>query len=200
MEVLILSKTGPGVNGAFVGGMVLETKQNIRLLSRVPQEDYQIGDVWDLDFTTVEGRKDPHNEDVLVISGSFVRSIDNIRQFIIASGVRIWRGPIDQLYGGRLLWAEAGAGYVSELQHSVPIHSEGFWINDKPLNYEPDGHYLYLSVHSHGKKHKLKYKGLADPPRTIKPHTLLRVSLAGWWKPEGSIDEKRCYLLLAGWY
>jgi ATP-dependent DNA helicase RecQ len=207
MEVLILSKTYLGLNNVFVGGMVLENKQFIRLLNPDGwhpywDTEYQIGQVWDIDFRKVENLQKPHNEDVIVESQSPtpIRSIDNLSQFILQSDVHIWRGSIDHLFDSRLLWAEAGAGYISDFQHNIPAHSEGFWINDKPLNYEQDGHYLYLSVHSRGSKRKLKYKGLAPPRASIPAHTLLRVSLAKWWKPDGSVDEKRCYLLLSGWY
>jgi hypothetical protein len=205
MEVLILSKTYLGGNNVFVGGMVLESKQYIRLLNPdgwhpYLDTEYQIGQVWDIDFQKVEILRDPHNEDVIVKSQSHIRSIDNLSGFILQSGVRIWRGSIDHLFDSRLLWAEAGAGYISELQRNIPTHSEGFWVNDKQLNYERDGHYLYLPAHRHGSKRKMKYKGLAQPRASIPAHTLLRVSLARWWKPEGSVDEKRCYLLLSGWY
>ena len=205
MEVLILSKTYLGGNNVFVGGMVLENKQYIRLLNPdgwhpYLDTEYQIGQVWDIDFQKVENLSDPHNEDVIVESQSYIRSIDDLSGFILQSGVRIWRGSIDHLFDSRLLWAEAGAGYISELQRNIPKHSEGFWINDKQINYEQDGHYLYLPAYRHGSKRKMKYKGLAQPRASIPAHTLLRVSLARWWKPEGSVDEKRCYLLLSGWY
>jgi hypothetical protein len=29
---------------------------------------------------------------------------------------------------------------------------------------------------------------------------LVRVSLAGWWKPDDSDIEPRCYLQLSGWF
>jgi hypothetical protein len=206
MEVLILSKTELNDNNVIVGGMVLEDKQSVRLLNAegwhpCSDTEYQVGQVWEIDFLKPGSNRDPHNEDVIVQSPKrYIRSIDNLAQFIRQSGVTIWRGSIDHLFGNQLLWAEAGAGYISGLKRILPKQSEGFWVNDRPLNYERDGHYLYLTAHGKAEKKKLKYKGLIPPPASIPAHTLLRVSLARWWAPEGSIDEKRCYLLLSGWY
>jgi hypothetical protein len=205
MEVLILSKSYLGGNNVFVGGMVLESKQNIRLLNSdgwhpYLDTEYRIGQVWDIDFQKVENLRDPHSEDVIVKSQFYLRSIDNLSKFIQQPGMRIWRGSIDHLFDSRLLWAEAGAGYITELQRNIPTSSEGFWINDRQINYEKDGHYLYLPGTRYGTNRKMKYRGVAAPLPSIPANTLLRVSLARWWKPEGSVDEKRCYLLLSGWY
>ena len=200
-----MSKTYLSANNVFVGGMVLENKENIRLFNadgRLPYSntEYEIGQIWDIDFQKVKDLRAPHNEDVIVNSQSYIRAIDNMSGFIKNSGVRIWRGSMDRLFDSRMLWAEAGAGYISELQRNIPTSSEGFWISDRQLNYEPDGHYLYLPSTRYGSKRKMKYKGLPRPPRSIPADALLRVSLAKWWKPEGAVDEKRCYLLLSGWY
>ena len=111
-------------NNAFVTAMVLETNQYIRLLGPdgwlpYPHSEYQIGQIWDIGFKKARTTQDPHNEDVIVLSHSYLRSIDNISAYILQSGVRIWRGSIDHIFDSRLLWAEAGAGYISELQRNV---------------------------------------------------------------------------------
>ena len=205
MEALILSKSYMRGNNAFVTAMVLETKQYIRLLGPdgwlpYPHSEYQIGQIWDIGFKKARTTQDPHNEDVIVLSHSYLRSIDNISAYILQSGVRIWRGSIDHIFDSRLLWAEAGAGYISELQRNIPNHSEGFWVNDKPLNFERDGHYVYLNLHRRGSKQKLKYKGMDQPSAQIPIHSLLQVHLGWWWQPADLADEKRCYLLLSGWH
>ena len=48
----------------------------------------------------------------------------------------------------------------------------------------------------------LKYVGEESPIKVIPAGTLVRVSLARWWRPEDSEPnfEKRCYLQLSGWY
>ncbi len=155
MEVLILSKTYLGGNNVFVGGMVLENKQYIRLLNPdgwhpYLDTEYHIGQVWDIVCKKVENLIDPHNEDVIVRSQSYIRSIDDLSGFILQSGARIWRGSIDRLFDSRLLWAEAGAGYISKLHRNIPKHSKGLWIDDKQINYERDGPYLYQTAKRNG--------------------------------------------------
>jgi hypothetical protein len=44
----------------------------------------------------------------------------------------------------------------------------------------------------------ISYVGSVDPLDTIEPGSLIRLSLAHWWKPEDSDDEERCYLQLSG--
>ncbi len=44
----------------------------------------------------------------------------------------------------------------------------------------------------------ISYVGSAEPLETIEPGSLIRLSLAHWWKPEDSVDDERCYLQLSG--
>ena len=48
----------------------------------------------------------------------------------------------------------------------------------------------------------LKYVGEESPIKVIPAGTLVRLSLARWWRPEDSEPnfEERCYLQLSGWY
>ena len=48
----------------------------------------------------------------------------------------------------------------------------------------------------------LKYVGEESPIKVIPAGTLVRLSLARWWRPEKSEPnfEERCYLQLSGWY
>ena len=53
-------------------------------------------------------------------------------------------------------------------------------------------YYLYGS-------YRIKYVGFQTPLDCIPQGTVLRMSLANWWK-KGDSDEERCYLQLSGWY
>ena len=44
----------------------------------------------------------------------------------------------------------------------------------------------------------ISYVGSDEPLNTIEEGSLIRLSLAHWWKPEDSDDEERCYLQLSG--
>lgn len=203
METLILSKTHFG-NSVCVGGMVLKNKQYVRLLNPGGRYQYadtklSIGDVWDIDFKESDDIVEPHVEDVIINSKRFVRTIDGLSQYILKSGVTIWRGPVTEIFDSKLIWAGTGVGYLSENKPDYPKNSVGFWLSDKPLTYDNDEHYVY-SAKTRPFERKLKYKGIPEAIETIPANTLLRVSLPKWWKHPDSDLEKRCYLQLSGWY
>jgi hypothetical protein len=198
MEVIILSKTHFG-KMVCVGGMVLNTNQYVRLLNpggwyQYADTEFDIGDIWDIKFIPSKDLKAPHVEDVIIQSKSYVKSIDNITDFVLKSGAPIWKGSINNIFDGKIIWAKTGSGFLSIDVPNYPSHSVGFWLSDKPLHFE-DNHYIYPV----GNK-KLIYKGLPDAVDPIPANTLIRVSLPKWWKPKDSDVEERCYLQLSGWY
>jgi hypothetical protein len=202
MEVLILSKTEFG-NNVCVGGVVISTNQYVRLLNpggwyQHADTDFDIGDIWNISFISNSELKEPHNEDVIIHSKSYVRKIDNLTDFVLKSKMPIWKGHIDNIFENKLNWAKSGAGYLSANHHNYPTHSVGFWISDKSLYFEND-HYIYPTGNISSNR-KLKYKGLSTSINPIPANTLIRVSLAKWWKPENSDVENRCYAQLSGWY
>jgi len=206
MEVLILSKTHFGKTGSHVcvGGMVLKNNEYVRLLNpggwyQYFDTEFKIGDIWDINFVKSSSIVEPHNEDVIIQSKKYIKHLTDITQYILKSGVKIWRGSVNNIFDSKLLWASTGTGYLSENHPNYPDHSVGFWISDKPLTYDDDEHYLYPTGNQFLKR-KLKYKGIPEAIETIPSQTLLRVSLPKWWKPETSDVEKRCYLQLSGWY
>lgn len=201
MEVLILSKTHFG-NNVCVGGMVLTNNQYVRLLNpggwyQFADTQFDIGDIWNIDFSLSNSIREPHNEDVIIRSQTYIRSINNITNFILQRGLPIWRGSINNIFDGKLNWAHSGAGFLSTNIEDYPSHSVGFWMSDRPLRYDNE-HYFYPINNFISKK--LKYKGIPQPIDAIPPNVLLRVSLAKWWKPTDSDIEERCYVQLSGWY
>ncbi|MFT3825125.1 MAG: hypothetical protein QM731_14475 [Chitinophagaceae bacterium] len=201
MDVLILSKTHFG-NNVCVGGMVLRNNQYVRLLNpggwyQYADTEFNIGDIWDINFTISTSISEPHNEDVIINSKTYVSRVNNITQYILDQDVTIWRGSINNIFEGKIQWANSGAGFLSANFPDYPAHSIGFWLSDKPLSYNDDHYFYPTSILS---RKKLKYKGLPDPIPAIPANTLLRVSLAKWWKPANSELEERCYLQLSGWY
>src|ERR1700761_6503866 len=108
MEVLILSKTHFGSNNVCVGGVVLKSKQYVRLLKpdgRYPYADtkFEIGQVWDIDFKVSDKIVEPHNEDVLIRSQTYTRVIPNLAQYILDSDLPIWRGPVTRIFDSKLI-------------------------------------------------------------------------------------------------
>ncbi len=201
MEVLILSKTRYGNTQVCVGGICLVNKQFIRLLNQggyyqSADTKFNIGDIWDINFTVNSNRREPHNEDVTIHNYNFVRKIYQLETYIKNMGVPIWQNNISNIFEGKILWQRNGKGYFSENVSNYPSHSVGFWISDVDLSYS-NGSYLY---ENNGISRQMVYKGSEVPLEVIPKGRLIRLSLAKWWKPNDSDIEARCYLQLSGWY
>jgi hypothetical protein len=202
MEVLITSKTHKG-KAACVGGMLIESIEFVRLLNsgnwdQYADTDFEIGDIWDIDFVQREDVDPPHIEDVIIGRKKYLREIKNLSDFILNSGVTIYRGSPNRIFNGLLNWTGNGSGYIDN-KENLPANSVGFWISDKDLELN-DKHYLYPPDNPFMKTKKIRYVGFDPPIDAIPTGTLIRVSLARWWKPEDSDIEERCYLQLSGWY
>ncbi len=201
--VLILSKTQMNNGQVCVGGLTTRGRY-VRLLdsngNNQPQDtDFMPLQAWDIDYIVRANSIPPHVEDVLVQSrtrkGSLKKEV-TIKEFIEKRDVPIWRGSPDILFDGLVKWTPSGSGYIDK--ESIPSHSVGFWISDKPLTRkEYNGtRYQYPSA-SEGRS--IKYKGLEKPISIIPAGTLIRVSLARWV----TFDENegpKCWLQLSGWY
>ena len=87
MEVLILSKTKYGTTQVCVGGICVNNKQFVRLLNQggfyqPADTKFNIGDIWDVSFTSVTTKREPHNEDVIIHSYKFIRKIYPLETYI----------------------------------------------------------------------------------------------------------------------
>jgi len=204
MEILITSKTHKG-KAACVGGMILNNNQFVRLLNpgnwdQYADTDLDIGDVWEISFQKREDVEPPHIEDVIIQTKKYLRKTENISEFIINCGVTIYQGSPSTIFNGMLGWTGNGNGYIGN-KENLPKNSVGFWISDKDLKLdEDDKHYLYPSDNPFVRTKRFPYVGFEDKVDIIPAGTLMRLSLARWWKPENSEINERCYLQLSGWY
>jgi len=199
MEVLILSKTHVGAN-ACVGGIVIENLLPVRLHNGINtyqpgNTEFEIGQIWDLDFNN---RPDspPHVEDVIILNRRFVRTVDNIRNFILDRCI-IWRGGPHVLFNEMVKWTGNGSGFINA--DNIPPNSVGFWISDRDLAFE-NSYYSYPPPTRFHTRKRLSYVGFTEPVGVIQAGTLIRVSLAKWWRPKDANVENRCYVQLSGWY
>jgi hypothetical protein len=202
MEVLITSKTHKGKN-ACVGGLVVNSGQFVRLLNEgnwdpSAENEFNIGDIWNIRFTPREDIEPPYVEDVVIHYKSFQRKIENISAFIINSGVEIFRGSPYSIFNGFIRWTGSGSGFVAD-KNDLPPNSVGFWISDKDLILN-DKHYEYPYQNIYVQNKRFRYVGYDAPVKIIPEGTPIRVSLARWWKPDDADFEERCYLQLSGWY
>lgn len=203
-RVLIVAKTHMK-SGVCLGGLTRAQNRGVRLLPpnrpHYPADtQFEVGQVWDMEFHNAAGVEPPHVEDVFVTREKFVAQVPNIREILLAR-IHPWQGGPEQLYDG-LLRISGGKGYISE-HNAIPAMSTGFWIADQPLNLK------YTLEHDHIKPMyrlsgstialTIPFVGFAEPIKQIPAGTLLRVSLARWFDQNGRI-ERRCYLQLSGWY
>jgi ATP-dependent DNA helicase RecQ len=111
-------------------------------------------------------------------------------------------GP-EQLYDG-LLVIKSATSYICR-SGSIPNCSTGYWLPDRQLTLVYRGGKLYYKYPFgdeddwYNEALAIKYVGYADPIPRIPAYTLVRVSLARWFRPQG-VSESRCYLQISGWY
>jgi ATP-dependent DNA helicase RecQ len=194
MKVLIIAKTWVG-NEVCVGGLDANNR-SVRLLERdgsfVAPNTYNVGEVWDIQYTDAPGDA-PHFEDVLVQSRTLVGTQPNLAAHL-RRRITPWVGGIDSLYEGKLGFTGSGHGYIEA--PNIPSRSTWFWEPDRDLVVADDGQYYLYPPYG------IKYVGVEPPLPVIPQGTLVRVSLARWWRPRNADPSfpLRCYLQLSGWY
>lgn len=203
MRVLIISKTRMG-SMACVGGLTIDSCQNVRLLqpnkfNQPADTAYKLGDIWDLNYLPRQDVIHPHIEDVLVYRGKKIGEQLNLREYLL-SKMYPWKGGPESLFGGAIRFTFNGTGYISR-KNDLPTGSVGFWIPFADLQRVYEGNkvrYLYVAV---GQPIYISYVGSEPAIEAIPRGSLLRVSLARWWRPPDAPNlEERCYLQLSGWY
>jgi hypothetical protein len=199
MKVLVVSKTKVG-SKICVGALAADNT-SLRLLS--PDGNYQpsntsldVGDIWEMKYTAPRDPwPPPHVENVLVQEMRYLGKQENLAQHLLGR-VAPWRGGPRRLYDGQLGFTSSSSGYIQA--PDIPPVSTGYWISDVDLVFE-DNYYWYRRGPA---QCRMSYVGIASPAPVIPRSTLVRVSLARWWK-QNDADEsfpERCYLQLSGWY
>ena len=202
MRCLIVSKTEAG-REVCVGALAAD-RSNVRLTEHLGSHflpadtPYEIGQVWELSYTQRNDIAPPHVEDVLVASRSFVRVLPDLPQSL-REWVNPWRSGVTSLFDGKIDGpTSSGSLYI---QDDVPSQSVGFWTPDMnlPGDYTPGMTSFYYRYESF----RIPYVGVAHPPpQRIAAGTLVRVSLARWYKPRDAAADypERCYLQISGSY
>jgi hypothetical protein len=204
MEILIVAKTR--MTGPFccVGALDLQTNRSLRLLQPNGQNmpdslPVEVGEVWEMDYVPRQNPRPPHVEDVLLTSFDYLRRQPNMSLFL-KPRIQAWEGGFELLFEGKIRLTSNHRGYVSE-KSGIPGRSTGFWLADADLVHDrSSGKSRYIYSNGWGIR-DLPYVGLDKSVDCIPAGTLLRVSLARWWRSEDTPDmEERCYLQLSGWY
>ena len=200
VNVLIVARTKMHDGYRCISGLT-NGNQPIRLLTADGnhwdnRSPFAVGQIWDMDFQLIQDLIPPHLEDVLVSRHRLLGVQPNLRGHLLRR-VIVWKGGIDQIFGGVLDYTGNNNGFVCE-RRGLPQLSTGFWLPDRDLTLREDGkHYDYRQgFFDRG----LSYVGEEpSPPAVLLAETLVRVSLVRWWQPYDAI-EKRCYAQLSGWY
>lgn len=209
MRVLIVAKTKMG-NGACIGA-ITGKGESVRLipLDADPYDganwEYKVGDVWEITGEPDTSLTPPHTENFVVHSKSRLKRMEDTGELIrvIEKLMPPKTGDPRELYDGILQTTNKGRLYLPP-GGVIPSYSTTFWRTDKKLILETDQidkkryRYRYSTENS---SCTLTFVGFQKTLETIPAGTLLRVSLAGWWRPKNRPDvEKRCYVQLSGWY
>jgi hypothetical protein len=202
-NVLIVGRTKMSGTTRCIGGITADG-ESIRLLNSKgghwdSTEPVRIGDIWDVTYTPVHEPVHPHTEDVLVSRWKFVGTQANLRAHLL-SRVNPCRGSIYQLYGGMLGFTANNSSYICH-RRGVPPYSTCFWVPDRDLTLRAGGkHYDYTD--QYGRPRGVSYVGEPQALPRLPAGTLVRLSLARWWRPEdaGPDFEERCYVQLSGWF
>ena len=204
MDVIIVSKTHM-TSAACIGALATNGKY-IRLLNdggynQPIDTEFEIRQVWDIEFEERVDKKTPHIEDVIVKSKKLKGTLKDeitMLQLVQRYNAIIWRGSPEVLFDGLLQWTDSGSGYISD-NSSIPNNSVGFWIPDKDLTkkiFYDKPRYSYPKTTNW---RSLPYVGFEEAVEIIPAGTLVRVSLARWWDTNGTTED-RCSLQLSGWY
>ncbi len=203
MKVVIVAKTRQG-SGACIGGITFEGR-SVRLC--VPDAahtnhagmEYAVGDVWDIEGSPPPDLMAPHVENIIVTSKRRLGQMSNLPVFI-ERHMPPHVGSVDSLYDGVLQSTASGALYVAAAS-GVPGRSTLFWRPDRALTREDTSRRIRYRYPTPDGGRTLTFVGFQEPPPEIAAGTLLRVSLAHWWRGEDSAaDEMRCYVQLSGWF
>lgn len=185
-------------DGVCVGGYLIVPSRCVRLIpvgrrNHPLNTNYDVGQIWDIQFNEPAQVTPPHTEDIYVTGGKLVDHIPNVQ---IDEIIPIYQGSVDGLYEGLISFTSSGSGYTSQ-QRGVPNYSTCFWKLNRDLR--RSGKYFECG-RDNGYGVRFPYVGLQDSIETIEAGTIVRLSLARWWSPADSDVEKRCYVQLSGWF
>jgi ATP-dependent DNA helicase RecQ len=203
MNVVIVAKTRMG-SGACIGAIDFAGK-SMRLVATDAEfnetagMEYEVGDVWDVTCRPPQQVIPPHVENVIVSDKQRRPPIDDTLAFI-QRHMPPREGGLEALYEGLTQSTRAGVLYIAE-RTGVPPYSTTFWTPDQPLTRVEDAKRIRYRYPTEDGGRTLTFVGFQEPVEIIPAGTVLRVSLAHWWRPESRPEyELRCHVQLSGWF
>ena len=206
MRVLIVAKTRMG-GGACIGA-ITETGESVRLIpfNADPHDganrEYEVGDIWEISAEPETSLIPPHNENIIVHKKSRLHTAKDPKDLV--SAIELLMPPKighpRELYDGLLQNTESGRLHIAK-QNGIPPYSTTFWRTDQPLTLDIEKQKPQYRYPTENGGCTFTFGGFQEPLETIPADTLLRVSLAHWWRPEDKPEvEERCYAQISGWF
>ncbi len=161
--------------------------------------DYEVHEVWEVESLPDPGRVPPHVENIRVQAARRLKRSQNTLAVI-----RRWQPPVagapGKLFDGLVQVSGGGALYIAEAT-GLPGFSAQFWRPDQPLQLELQGRRIRYRYPTPDGGCTLAFAGFQEPLPVLPAGTLLRISLAHWWRPKDHPEEElRCYLQVSGWF
>ncbi|MDE0424305.1 MAG: DNA helicase RecQ [Candidatus Poribacteria bacterium] len=206
MRVLIVAKTRMG-GGACIGG-ITETGKSVRLIpfNADPHDganrEYNVGEIWEITAKPETSLIPPHNENIVVYEKQLLHLAKDPKDLV--SAIELLMPPKighpRELYDGLLQNTESGRLHIAK-QSSIPTHSTTFWRPDMSLTLDIEKQKPRYRYPTENGGCTFTFGGFQEPLEIIPENTLLRVSLAHWWRPEDKPEvEERCYAQISGWF
>lgn len=203
MKVIIVAKTRKGA-GACIGAITFDG-QSVRLLGADADRneqaglEYNVGEVWEVVGAPATSTVAPHTENWLVQRKTKLPLyVDPISFIELYMSPKV--GDLTVLYEGSLQTTRTGGLYITD-DRGCPSYSTTFWRPDQPLTIDLDSKRIRYRYPTADGGRTLTFVGFQEPIPVIQAGTLLRVSLAHWWRPDDKPDqEMRCYVQLSGWF
>ena len=208
MRVLIVAKTRMN-KGACIGA-ITESGESVRLIpfNADPHDganrEYEIGDIWEITAEPVPETEliPPHNENIVVHKKSRIHTAKDSKDLV--SAIELLMPPKighpRELYDGLLQNTESGRLHIAK-QNGIPPYSTTFWKTDQPLTLDIEKQNPRYRYPTENGGCTFTFGGFQEPLEIIPADTLLRVSLAHWWRPEDNPTvEERCYAQISGWF
>lgn len=205
-NVVVVSRTRMSPGKICIGGFDLDNNRNIRLLTSA---GYQQPDTCELDvgqmikatFTSARETTPPHTEDVRLMSYELLVDRVEVAQFL--DNFPVVSGSMADTFDGCL--SREGSGSLSIREGAIPQHSVCFWKTDQPLFLDEGYRDRYGKIkYTYGRyEHRVSvpFVGFQEALGVIPRGTLVRLSLARWWKPsDAAYADRRCQLQISGWY
>ena len=206
MRVLIVAKTRMG-GGACIGA-ITEKGESVRLIpfNADPHDganrEYEVGDIWEVTGEPETSLIPPHNENFVVHKKSRLHTTKDMKDLVSAIELLMppKTGHPRVLYEGLLQNTKIGRLHITK-QSGIPSYSTTFWRTDQPLLLDIEKQRPRYRYPTGNGGCTFTFGGFQEPLETIPADTLLRVSLAHWWRPEDKPEiEERCYAQISGWF